>query len=93
MQPAFLIAIFASEENNNDHLSVIGDVKQQKTESSLVPQDSKKSCLLDALMHYIEKADDLIKRYTFLEEDIMSSSVFLFLLTRVCIYILYIYIF
>ena len=61
MQPAFLVAMFASE-NTYDQLS-LGDVKHQKNETSFGPLDSKKSCLLDAIMHHLERADYLIKRY------------------------------
>ncbi|TKY67768.1 Nucleoporin NUP188-like [Spatholobus suberectus] len=59
-QPSFIVAIFAPEENTEDHLS-IGDVKLQKNETSPIPVVSKRSSLVDALMHYIERADDLIK--------------------------------
>ncbi|KAI4297724.1 hypothetical protein L6164_037599 [Bauhinia variegata] len=57
-QPAFLVTLFASEENNCNQFNTVDDVKQKKDETSLV---SKKSCLIDALLHYIERADDLIK--------------------------------
>ncbi|KAL5129791.1 Nucleoporin NUP188 [Glycine soja] len=59
-QPSFIIAIFALEENTEDHLS-IGDAKLQKKETSPTTVVSKRSSLVDALMHYIERADDLIK--------------------------------
>ncbi|RDY02949.1 hypothetical protein CR513_13529, partial [Mucuna pruriens] len=58
-QPSFIVSIFAPEENTEDHLS-IGDAKLQKNETS-IPAVSKRSSLVDALVHYIEKADDLIK--------------------------------
>ncbi|OIV99597.1 hypothetical protein TanjilG_17407 [Lupinus angustifolius] len=58
-QPAFIVAIFA-REFNEDQLSN-GDAKLQKNETSLAPLVSKKSNLVDALVHYIERADDLIK--------------------------------
>ncbi|KAE9620270.1 hypothetical protein Lalb_Chr01g0001341 [Lupinus albus] len=58
-QPAFIVAIF-SPEFNEDQLSN-GDAKLQKNETSLAPLVSKKSNLVDALVHYIERADDLIK--------------------------------
>ncbi|KAL2329164.1 hypothetical protein Fmac_022591 [Flemingia macrophylla] len=59
-QPSFIVAIFTPDENTEDHLS-IGDAKLQKNESSSMPVVSKRSSLVDALMHYIERADDLIK--------------------------------
>nr|KYP39665.1 hypothetical protein KK1_039024 [Cajanus cajan] len=59
-QPSFIVAIFAPDENTEDHLS-IGDAKLQKNETSPIPVVSKRSSLVDALMHYIERADDLIK--------------------------------
>ncbi|XP_027354241.1 uncharacterized protein LOC113864573 [Abrus precatorius] len=59
-QPSFIVAIFAPEENNEDHLSN-GDAKLKKNETPLVPLTSKRSNLVDALMHYIERADVLIK--------------------------------
>lgn len=62
LQPSFIIAIFALEENTEDHLS-IGDAKLQKKETSPTTVVSKRSSLVDALMHYIERADDLIKRF------------------------------
>ncbi|XP_061362673.1 uncharacterized protein LOC133306382 isoform X2 [Gastrolobium bilobum] len=58
-QPSFTVVIFAPEENNEDHS--IDDAKLQRNETSLVPLDSKKSSLIVSLMHYIERADDLIK--------------------------------
>lgn len=59
-QPSFIVAIFAPDENTEDHLS-IGDAKLQKNETSPIPVVSKRSSLVDALMHYIERGDDLIK--------------------------------
>ncbi|KAL2983146.1 hypothetical protein AAZX31_12G023600 [Glycine max] len=59
-QPSFIVAIFALEENTEGHLS-IGDAKLQKKETSPTTVVSKRSSLVDALMHYIERADDLIK--------------------------------
>lgn len=64
MQPSFIVAILASEENNKDHSSIGGDAQLQRNETSVVPLVSKDSSLVDALMNYIERADDLIKRYT-----------------------------
>lgn len=62
LQPSFIVAIFAPEENTEEHLST-GDAKLQKNETSLLPTVSKKSSLVDALMYYIQRADDLIKRF------------------------------
>jgi len=41
----------------------IGDAKLQKKETSPIHVVSKRSSLIDALVHYIERADDLIKRF------------------------------
>ncbi|KAI9127540.1 hypothetical protein K1719_000533 [Acacia pycnantha] len=51
-QPTFLIAIFTPEEMDDGQLIAIGDVKSE---------GSKKSGLMDALMDYIVRADNLIK--------------------------------
>ncbi|XP_027909728.1 uncharacterized protein LOC114168941 isoform X2 [Vigna unguiculata] len=59
-QPSFIVAIFAPEENTKDHLS-IGNAKLQKEETSPIHAVSRKPSLIDALVHYIERADDLIK--------------------------------
>ncbi|XP_052734506.1 uncharacterized protein LOC108340198 isoform X2 [Vigna angularis] len=59
-QPSFIVAIFAPEENTKDHLS-IGDAKLQKEETSPIHAVFRKPSLIDALVHYIERADDLIK--------------------------------
>ncbi|KAJ1422124.1 hypothetical protein SESBI_13251 [Sesbania bispinosa] len=58
-QPSFIVAVLGPE-NNEDHSS-IGDAKLQRNETSVVPLVSKNSILVDALMHYVERADDLIK--------------------------------
>lgn len=82
MQPSFIVAIFAPEENTKDHLS-IGDAKLQKEETSPIHAVFRKPSLIDALVHYIERADDLIKRfklfnvYSFYGEGV---AVYLFLL-------------
>ncbi|XP_057456711.1 uncharacterized protein LOC130747712 [Lotus japonicus] len=58
-QPSFIVAIMALEENSEDH-SNTSDARLQKNETFVVPLVSKISSLVDALMHYIERADDLI---------------------------------
>ncbi|CAK8576856.1 unnamed protein product [Lathyrus sativus] len=55
-QPSFIVSILAPGENNQDRSS-IDDAKLQRNEIS-VP---KGSILIDALINYIERADDLIK--------------------------------
>lgn len=81
LQPSFIVAILAPGENNENHSS-IGDAKLQRNETSVVPLVSRGSSLVDALISYIECADDLIKRYNkegfgVGEEEGGCSSVFL----------------
>lgn len=59
-QPSFIVAILAPGENNEDR-SCISDANLQRKETSVVPPVSKGSVLVDALINYIERADDLIK--------------------------------
>ncbi|KAL9296251.1 hypothetical protein ACSQ67_022147 [Phaseolus vulgaris] len=59
-QPSFIVTIFAPEENTKDQLNVI-DTKLQKKETSPTHVVYKRSSLIDALVHYIERADDLMK--------------------------------
>ncbi|KAK3195082.1 hypothetical protein Dsin_026392 [Dipteronia sinensis] len=59
-QPAFLIALFAIKESKDVQPSNGTDMKHPTKEASLVPQESKKSSLLDALLLYVERSDDLI---------------------------------
>jgi nuclear pore complex protein Nup188 len=62
LQPSFIVAILALGEDNEDRSSIVG-AKLQRNETSVVPLVSKGSSLVDALINYIERADDLIKRY------------------------------
>ena len=78
LQPAFVVAIFAPVDNNEDQLNT-GDAKLQSNETSLVPLVSKKSSLLDALMLYIERADDLINRCSLWRKNL---SIFIYLFTN-----------
>ncbi|KAL5055383.1 hypothetical protein RYX36_036065 [Vicia faba] len=55
-QPSFTVSILAPGENNEDRSST-NDAKLQRNETS-VP---KGSSLIDALINYVERADDLIK--------------------------------
>ncbi|KAI9181025.1 hypothetical protein LWI28_010510 [Acer negundo] len=59
-QPAFLIALFAIKEIKDFQPSNGTDMKHPTKEASLVPQESKKSSLLYALLLYVERSDDLI---------------------------------
>ncbi|WJX51140.1 hypothetical protein P8452_37363 [Trifolium repens] len=59
-QPSFIVAILALGEDNEDRSSIVG-AKLQRNETSVVPLVSKGSSLVDALINYIERADDLIK--------------------------------
>ncbi|KAJ7978575.1 Nucleoporin like [Quillaja saponaria] len=60
-QPAFLVAIFSSEENVDVQLSITGDMTHPKDEASFGPFFSKKSNLVHAVLYYVERADDLIR--------------------------------
>jgi len=78
LQPSFIVAIFAPEENTKDHLS-IGNAKLQKEETSPIHAVSRKPSLIDALVHYIERADDLIKRFKLFNVYFFGGKEWLFI--------------
>ncbi|KAL5788807.1 hypothetical protein ACOSP7_005756 [Xanthoceras sorbifolium] len=57
-QPAFLIALLAIKEDVQP--SNRSDMNHPTTEASFAPQETKKSSLVDALLLYVERSDDLI---------------------------------
>lgn len=59
-QPAFLVDVFAAKESTDVQCSNVDSVKQPANEASFGPQGSKKSSLVDALLHYVDRASDLI---------------------------------
>ncbi|KAG6709285.1 hypothetical protein I3842_06G125100 [Carya illinoinensis] len=59
-QPAFLVAIFSDIESIDVQNSNGDDAKQAANETSLGPQGSRKSILVDAFMHYLDRENDLI---------------------------------
>ena len=65
LQPAFLVDVFAAKESTDVQCSNVDSVKQPANEASFGPQGSKKSSLVDALLHYVDRASDLINRYIF----------------------------
>ncbi|GMY05517.1 nucleoporin like [Fagus crenata] len=59
-QPAFLVDVFAAKESTDVQCSNVDSVKQPANEASFGPQGSKKSSLVDALLHYVDRASNLI---------------------------------
>lgn len=63
LQPAFIVSIIATEEDKEARLSNSGDVKDQTVKSSFGSLASKKASPLDALLQYVKRSEELIKRY------------------------------
>lgn len=63
MQPAFLIALFSTMESKDAPQSNGSGMKHPANEASLGLLGSKKSSVIDAILLYVERSDDLIKRY------------------------------
>ncbi|KAJ0076745.1 hypothetical protein Patl1_36100 [Pistacia atlantica] len=59
-QPALLIALFCTKENTDVQPSNGNGVKHPANEASSGLLGSKKSSLVDALLQYVERSDDLI---------------------------------
>ncbi|KAB1207586.1 hypothetical protein CJ030_MR7G022888 [Morella rubra] len=59
-QPAFLVAIFATKESKDVQNSNADNVKQAAKEASFDPQGSRKPSLVDALLLYLDRVNDLI---------------------------------
>ncbi|KAA8536011.1 hypothetical protein F0562_028489 [Nyssa sinensis] len=60
-QPAFLLAVIAAKDNTNGKLSD-GDGVKQPNEASLGSTWSKEANFVDAILQYIGRSEDLIKR-------------------------------
>ncbi|GLT69630.1 hypothetical protein SLA2020_417670 [Shorea laevis] len=56
----FLVAVFAAKESTDLQHSNANDVKQSANEAPFEPQGTKKSSLVDALLHHLDRTDDLI---------------------------------
>jgi hypothetical protein len=84
LQPAFLVAVFAAKESTDLQHSNANDVKQPTNEASFEPQGSKKSSLVDALLHHLDRTNDLINRYIVLKGFYSSFFVRLFIVTMYC---------
>lgn len=68
LQPAFLVAIFATKESKDVQNSNADNVKQAAKEASFDPQGSRKPSLVDALLLYLDRVNDLINRYIFVND-------------------------
>ena len=64
MQPAFLIAFFSTMESQDVPHSNDSGMKHSANEASSGLLGSKKSRVIDAILLYIQRSDDLIKRYS-----------------------------
>lgn len=60
-QPAFLIALFSTTERKDAPQSNGSGMKHPANEASLGLLGSKKSSVIDAILLYVERSDDLIK--------------------------------
>lgn len=63
LQPALLIALFCTKDNADVQPSNGNSVKHPANEASSGLLGSKKSSLVDALLQFVERSDDLINRY------------------------------
>lgn len=63
LQPAFLVDVFGAKESTDVQDSNVDSLKQTSKEAG--SQGSKNSSLVDALLHYVDRANDLINKYIF----------------------------
>ena len=63
MQPAFLVAIFDTREDTVGQLANVGGVKQTTNEALSGLLGSETSSLVDAVLQFVERYDDVINRY------------------------------
>lgn len=63
LQPAFLVDVFGAKESTDVQDSNVDSLKQTAKEAG--SQGSKNSSLVDALLHYVDRANDLINKYKF----------------------------
>lgn len=63
VQPAFFVTLYAGNDNLDLQPRNSDDVKFPTNKSSSVPAESKKRSLLDSLICFLIKSDDLIIRY------------------------------
>ncbi|KAJ4965226.1 hypothetical protein NE237_017075 [Protea cynaroides] len=62
-QPAFLVSIIATEEDNDVQLNNSGDVKEQAVESSFGSLKPKKASPLDAVLQYVKRSEELMESH------------------------------
>lgn len=63
MQPAFLVSIFATKDDTDVQLTNSKDVKRSTSEASLGPHRTKISSLVEGLLQFVGRSEDLINRY------------------------------
>ncbi|XP_010555238.1 PREDICTED: uncharacterized protein LOC104824773 isoform X2 [Tarenaya hassleriana] len=63
-QPAFLVAVLASKDDSDVQAADVGNLKQSKQEASSRLEQACKSCILDTILSYVERADDVFNSNT-----------------------------
>ncbi|XP_062019836.1 uncharacterized protein LOC133736387 isoform X1 [Rosa rugosa] len=59
-QPAFLVAVLSTKVNEGVQLSNAGDMKLPTNEVLLRSSESEKASVVDAVLHYVRRSNDLI---------------------------------
>lgn len=63
LQPAFLIALFSTKEKKDLPQSNDSGLKHPENEALIGPLESIKPNMIDAVLLYVGRSDDLINRY------------------------------